>query len=241
MAPSGARIDTVNSDTSITLKDNWRGATLPAGSSYYIRYQPDGSRYAALLAAVRKILTQPLLTAFAGLTGAADTIAYFTGPASIATVSFKAWARSLLGLTMAADKLPYGSGANTMALADFTADGRNLVGANLTGQKALLGVSATGAFKNTLINGDFDVWQRAISQTTGGYGSDDRWANAHNISTKTHSRQTFDLGHTAVPGNPRYFSRTVVSSVPATNALVNKNQAIESVKTHAGKTVTITY
>ncbi|MGO4449129.1 hypothetical protein AB4Y96_09395 [Phyllobacterium sp. TAF24] len=130
----GARIDTVNSDTSITLKDNWRGATLPAGSSYYIRWQPDSSRYSVMLAAVRKILTQPLLTAFAGLTAATDTIAYFTGSATMATVAFKAWARSFLGLTMASDKLPYGTGTATMALTDFTAAGRASV--NIAGTAA---------------------------------------------------------------------------------------------------------
>lgn len=82
----GARIDTVNSDTSITLRDNWRGSSLPAGSSYYIRYQPDGSRYAALLAGVRKILSLPNLTALSGLVGAAGRIPIFTGPGTMSTV-----------------------------------------------------------------------------------------------------------------------------------------------------------
>lgn len=66
-----ARIDTVNTDTSITLKDNWRGPTLAAGSSYWIRYQADSSRYSALLGQVRKMLSQPILTAFTGLAAAA--------------------------------------------------------------------------------------------------------------------------------------------------------------------------
>lgn len=139
----GARIDTVNSDTSITLRDNWRGSSLAAGSSYYIRYQPDGSRYAALLAAVRKILTQPILTAFAGLTGAADTIAYFSSATTMATVSFKLWARSFLGMTMAADKLPFGTGVNTMGLADFTQAGRDLIGdVDAAAQRTRLGAVA---------------------------------------------------------------------------------------------------
>jgi hypothetical protein len=53
-----SRIDTVNGDGSITLKDNWRGPTLAPGSAYYIRFQADGSRYAALLGAVRKVVSQ---------------------------------------------------------------------------------------------------------------------------------------------------------------------------------------
>ena len=60
-------------------------------------------------------------------------------------------------------------------------------------------------FKNRIINGNFDVWQRATSQTSSGYGSDDRWTNSNTGSTKTHSRQTFDLGQTDVPGNQHIF------------------------------------
>ena len=53
--------------------------------------------------------------------------------------------------------------------------------------------------KNWIINGMFDVWQRGTSQTSIGYGSDDRWQNAHQVSTKTHSRQAFIVGQTDVP------------------------------------------
>lgn len=94
---------------------------------------------------------------------------------------------------------------------------------------------------NVLINGGFDVWQRGTSQTSGGYGSDDRWLNQNIGSTKTHSRQAFALGQTDVPGNPKYFSRTVVSSVAGANNICLKQQRIEGVSTLAGETATLSF
>jgi hypothetical protein len=96
-------------------------------------------------------------------------------------------------------------------------------------------------FRNKLINGGFDVWQRGTSQTTSGYGSDDRWNNVHSGSTKTASRQTFTLGQTDVPGNPTYFARTVVASVAGVNNIVIKQHRIENVSTLAGQTATLSF
>lgn len=96
-------------------------------------------------------------------------------------------------------------------------------------------------FRNKLINGGFDIWQRDTSQTSSGYGSDDRWDNPHSGTTKTASRQTFTLGQTDVPGNPRYFARTVVTSVAGASNLCVKTQRIESVLTLAGQTATLSF
>lgn len=67
--------------------------------------------------------------------------------------------------------------------------------------------SVPGTFRNKIINGDFDIWQRGVSQTSSGYGSADRWRNTHAGSTKTTSRQAFTFGQTDVPGNPTYYMR----------------------------------
>jgi hypothetical protein len=111
---------------------------------------------------------------------------------------------------------------------------------SLLGSYGGLGESSL-MFRNRIINGGMDIWQRGTSQTSSGYGSDDRWSNRNVGSTKTHSRQAFILGQTDVPGNPQYFSRTVVSSVAGVGNLVAKFQKIESVATFAGQTATLSF
>jgi len=104
------------------------------------------------------------------------------------------------------------------------------------------GLGNTGLmFRNKIINGNFGIWQRGTSQTDNGYGSDDRWLNQNVGSTKTHSRQAFALGQTEVPGNPEYFSRTVVSSVVGASNIVRKIQKVEGVRTFAGQTATLSF
>jgi hypothetical protein len=96
-------------------------------------------------------------------------------------------------------------------------------------------------FRNRIINGNFDIWQRATSQTSSGYGSSDRWFNEHLGSTKTTSRQPFTLGQTSVPNNPLYFSRTVVTSVANIANYVSKKQSIEGVWNFAGQSATLSF
>lgn len=95
--------------------------------------------------------------------------------------------------------------------------------------------------KNLIINGNFKVWQRAVSQTSNGYGSDDRWQNGNSISTKTHTRKNFVVGQAEVPDNPRYYSQTVVVSGGTASSYADKVQKIEGVRTLAGKTGTLTF
>lgn len=96
-------------------------------------------------------------------------------------------------------------------------------------------------FRNKIINGGFDIWQRGTSQTSNGYGSDDRWNNANSGSTKTASQQTFTVGQTDVPNNPRYWARTVVTSVAGASNYCLKYQSIENVATLSGQTATLSF
>lgn len=101
-------------------------------------------------------------------------------------------------------------------------------------------VSPFGGFKNYIINGNFDVWQYGTSQTSTGYGSDDRWLNSNAGSTKTHSQVTCTDTERAL-FNTSKFSRTVVSSVVGAYNHVVKRTAIEDVTKLAGKTITLSF
>jgi hypothetical protein len=101
-------------------------------------------------------------------------------------------------------------------------------------------VGEKGGRRNYLINGNFDKWDYATSQTTSAYGSDNRWWNGNVGSTKTHSQVACGDTERAL-FNAMYFSRTVVASVAGAGNLVNKWQAIENVNLLAGKTVTLSF
>ena len=95
-------------------------------------------------------------------------------------------------------------------------------------------------FRNAIINGNFDHWQRGTSLAVNGYGAD-RWRNTNIGSSFTQSRQAFTMGQTDVPNEPEYFSRTVVSSVSGAGNLANIGQYIEGVRTFAGQTATLSF
>lgn len=95
--------------------------------------------------------------------------------------------------------------------------------------------------RNLLINGGFDVWQRSTSQTSSGYGSADRWRCGNTGTTKTASRQTFTLGQTDVPGNPKYWMRHVVTSSAGAANYCGMWNNIEGVQNGAGQSVTFSF
>jgi hypothetical protein len=97
-----------------------------------------------------------------------------------------------------------------------------------------------GGRKNYLINGNFDKWDYATSQTLSGYSADNRWWNGNNGSTKTVSQQVCGDVERAL-FNAMYFSRTVTSGVVGAGNFVCKVQPIENVNLLAGKTVTLSF
>ena len=101
------------------------------------------------------------------------------------------------------------------------------------------------AFRNKIINGNFDIWQRgtSFSVTANNTFSADRWTRVFDGSgaTRTVSRQNFAINQTEVPGAPKYFINST-QSVAGTGGTFNAlSQRIESVRTFAGQTVTISY
>ena len=100
-------------------------------------------------------------------------------------------------------------------------------------------------FRNRIINGNFDIWQRGTSFTspTSGNYTADRWEVQFNNTgaTRTLSRQSFALGQTDVPGEPTYFMRFDQSVAGSGGTFTQLDQRIESVRTFAGQQVTISF
>jgi hypothetical protein len=98
------------------------------------------------------------------------------------------------------------------------------------------------AGKNKLINGDFRINQRALtSNTTDGFGFD-RWKLNQSGGTTTYSAQTFTAGAAPVAGyEATNYARLLTSGQSAAGHYALLTQDIESVRTFAGQTVTISF
>ena len=108
------------------------------------------------------------------------------------------------------------------------------------GNVASINTGPLAGFRNAIINGNFDIWQRGTSFTGLEYGAD-RWVNNVTGSACTMSRQAFTLGQTDVPGEPTYFCRMAVTSVAGANHFSTLQHRIEDVRTFAGQQVTISF
>jgi hypothetical protein len=104
----------------------------------------------------------------------------------------------------------------------------------------------TGTFKNKLINGNFDIWQRGSVTTAsnnnshvGFYGAD-RWGFSPNlVGTVSTNLSSFDVTQTQVPNNPtNYLSFNTTVASTGTPFLY---QRIENVRILSGKTVTLSF
>ena len=130
-----------------------------------------------------------------------------------------------------------GSAGNLTADIDNTTQGKILINDGVDASW----MSGSMMFRNRIINGGFDVWQRGTVQTSNGYGSADRWFFGNLISTKVVSRQDFTFSQNIVEGEPDSFVRHQVTSVSNAGSSVNMVQRIESVKTLSGKTATLSF
>jgi len=98
-------------------------------------------------------------------------------------------------------------------------------------------------FRNVLINGEFNINQRAFTSTTtsGAYGFD-RWALSTGANgTCTYSSQVFAVGNAIAGYEPTNYARLVTASQTLSSAYSIFEQKIEDVRTFAGQTVTISF
>jgi len=108
-----------------------------------------------------------------------------------------------------------------------------------------LDTPSMGLYRNAIINGGFDIWQRGTSFSNPAYNSyfADRWK--HNgdgtLGTLTVTRQEFTPGQTDVPGNPRYYLRYAQTVAGTGQTYRNFQQLIENAALFAGQTVTVSF
>jgi hypothetical protein len=91
-------------------------------------------------------------------------------------------------------------------------------------------------FRNAIINGGFEIWQRGTSFSGNGVYTADRWVSTTDTTT-TWTRQSFTPGNEITGYEPTYFFRSVVSG----GAYSIIEQRIEDVRTLAGQTVTLSF
>jgi hypothetical protein len=99
------------------------------------------------------------------------------------------------------------------------------------------------AGKNKLINSDFSINQRSFtsSTTSAAYGFD-RWLSNMVDGTTTYSAQTFTAGAAPEAGyEATNFARIVTTGQTLSTAQSTLSQKIESVRTFAGQTVTVSF
>jgi hypothetical protein len=141
---------------------------------------------------------------------------------------------------------------NPTAPTPATGDSDTSIATTAFVQAAVVQSGPLAGFRNAIINGNFDVWQRGASIAGLGAGTThydytaDRWwvfgeRSGGSNRSLTVSRQDFALGQTAVPGEPEHFLR--YQEVSAGSGYVNKSlgQIIEDVRTFAGQQVTISF
>jgi hypothetical protein len=109
--------------------------------------------------------------------------------------------------------------------------------------RANIGAGIIAGFRNKIINGNFDIWQRgtSLASGTGVRYLADRWYTYSVGSSYVVNRGGWNFAQNVVPGTPTYYHRTDITSVAGANNLVLLRQPIEDVTSLAGRWVTVTF
>jgi hypothetical protein len=100
-------------------------------------------------------------------------------------------------------------------------------------------------FRNRIINGNFDIWQRdtSFSNPADGAYTADRWVIFYDGSgaTRTVSQQIFNPGSTEAALGAPFFLRHAQTVAGSGGTYNNVNQRMEGVRTYEGQTVTLSF
>lgn len=108
---------------------------------------------------------------------------------------------------------------------------------SVLGSSALL--PAGLGFRNKIINGGFDIWQRGTSFSAAGYTAD-RWAIVGaSGQTVSVTQQAFTPGNTITGQEPSFFARIAWSGTPSGTFWFT--QRVEDVRTCAGQQVVLSF
>jgi hypothetical protein len=258
IAGAPGALDTLD-ELAAALGDNANFAATVANSLASINTAL-GDRYTKAEADARyvqgAVQVETMFTAAAGQVAFGLTSPIINKPSALVTVDgvvqpTSEYSISQDGLTLTLSEAP-GAGAAVRVLAlsvaaagapaDDTITTPKLRDGAVTIPKLAFDGGALSGFRNAIINGNFDFWQRrtSFSGSQSGFVAD-RWQTVVTGSTHDTSQQAFTVGQTAVPNNPRFFCRVAAASVPGTGNFCYLRQPIEDVRTFAGQTCTVTF
>ena len=141
------------------------------------------------------------------------------------------------------------SASGVVQLSDSTSTTSSVLASTPTATKSAYDLAASAyapaftnnfyAGKNKIINGDFGINQRAFTSTSSSSYGFDRWTLSLSGGTATYSSETFTVGSAPVAGYEAKNFAKVVATVG--NDYCKLDQRIESVRTLAGQTVTVSF
>jgi hypothetical protein len=192
-------IETVVDNTHITLRDNWGGPSLPAGSTYTIKFSPDQSRVQASTVALIERLGAAIFTELAALDiSTADRLLYTDAANSLGLAPLTAFARGLL------DDGDASTALSTLGFSDFF---KSLVDdVNGTTLQTSIGYTATDVLAKLLsVNGAASSYTPPNADEFAGYPTGVSYSSVLGVSgfpanvatvltVKSGSNRTFQIG-----------------------------------------------